>query len=68
MNHIADLQEEERPREKMQRHGARTLTDAELLALLLASGTTERSVLDLAPCWRRPITISRFCRILRSKS
>lgn len=48
MNHIADLQEEERPREKMQRHGARTLTDAELLALLLASGTTERSVLDLA--------------------
>lgn len=48
MNHIADLQKEERPREKLQRHGAGALTDAELLALLLSSGTTERSVIDLA--------------------
>ena len=48
MNHIADLQEDERPREKMQRHGASALTDVELLALLLSSGTTERSVIDLA--------------------
>lgn len=48
MSHIADLQEEERPREKLQRHGAGALTDVELLALLLSSGTTERSVLDLA--------------------
>lgn len=48
MSHIADLQEEERPREKLQRHGAGALTDVELLALLLGSGTTERSVLDLA--------------------
>ena len=48
MTHIIDLQEDERPREKLQRHGPSALTDVELLALLLGSGTTERSVLDLA--------------------
>ncbi len=38
----------ERPREKLLRNGAHSLTDAELVAILLRGGTTGRSALDLA--------------------
>ncbi|MDR1004177.1 MAG: DNA repair protein RadC [Prevotellaceae bacterium] len=38
---------EDRPREKMMRHGARTLSDAELLAILIGSGNTEESAVAL---------------------
>ena len=37
-----------RPREKLLAHGARALSDAELLALLLRTGTTGKGVLTLA--------------------
>lgn len=37
-----------RPREKMIQHGAKSLTDVELLAIILASGTKNESVMDLA--------------------
>ncbi len=40
--------EDERPREKMQQKGPGALTDAELLAILISSGTARRSALDLA--------------------
>ena len=33
--------EEDRPREKMMLHGVGTLSDAELLAILIGSGNTE---------------------------
>ncbi|WP_369988755.1 RadC family protein [Pseudomonas xanthosomatis] len=39
---------EERPREKLLRRGAGSLSDAELLAVFLGSGVKGRSVLDLA--------------------
>lgn len=39
---------EDRPREKMLTKGVEALTDAELLAVLLATGTREMSALDLA--------------------
>lgn len=39
---------EERPREKLARHGPGSLTDAELLAVLLGCGSGEHSALDLA--------------------
>lgn len=40
--------EDEQPREKLMHKGASTLSDAELLAILILSGTKERSAIDLA--------------------
>ena len=45
---IRDWPEGERPREKLLEKGAAALTDAELLAILLRTGTAGRSALDLA--------------------
>lgn len=45
---VRDLPQEARPREKLLTHGAASLSDAELLAVLLRTGTTARSVLDIA--------------------
>ena len=45
---VRDLSQEDRPREKLLTHGAAVLSDAELLAVLLRTGTTARSVLDIA--------------------
>ncbi len=45
---IRDWPESERPRERLLRHGATVLSDAELLAICLGSGTRGRSALDLA--------------------
>jgi DNA repair protein RadC len=45
---IADLPLDDRPREKMRRHGAEGLSDAELVALLLGSGTRGKNAIQLA--------------------
>lgn len=45
---LVDLPQEERPRERLLRHGAATLSDAELLAVLLRTGRPGLPVLDLA--------------------
>lgn len=45
---IKDWSEEERPREKLELRGPKALTDAELLAILLGSGTRKITALDLA--------------------
>lgn len=45
---IADLPIDERPRERLSLHGAGTLSDAELIAILLGSGTRGRSALTVA--------------------
>ncbi|MDX9758004.1 MAG: DNA repair protein RadC [Bacteroidota bacterium] len=47
-NGIRFWPEGERPREKFINHGAEALTDAELLAIILNSGTGARSALDIA--------------------
>ena len=39
--------EEARPREKMMLHGVASLSNAELLAILIGSGNTEESAVDL---------------------
>lgn len=39
---------DDRPREKMLAHGVRVLSDAELLAILIATGTKKLSAIDLA--------------------
>lgn len=40
--------EQDRPREKLSSKGASSLTDAELLAILIGNGTTEMSAFDIA--------------------
>src|SRR5687767_4614109 len=45
---LKELAEWERPRERLRVHGAEELTDRELLALVLGSGTRRRSVLQVA--------------------
>lgn len=45
---IADIPPDERPREKLLAHGAKALADAELLALLLRTGTRGHDVFALA--------------------
>lgn len=47
-NSIKNWAEDERPREKLLHKGPGALSDAELLAILISSGTRERSALDLA--------------------
>lgn len=44
---IHDLPESERPREKMASRGAAALSDAELLAIFLGTGTVGRSAIDV---------------------
>ena len=39
--------EEDRPREKLMKHGATALTNAELLAILIGSGSQDESAVDL---------------------
>ncbi len=45
---VRDLPPEERPRERLARHGAAALSSRELLALLLGSGSRRASALDVA--------------------
>jgi DNA repair protein RadC len=45
---IADLPLDDRPREKLHKHGAQALSDAELLALLLGSGLRGKNAIQLA--------------------
>ena len=49
--HIKSIKEiplNDRPREKMAANGAAVLTDAELIAILLRTGTVEKSAIDIA--------------------
>lgn len=48
MTCLKELSDAEKPREKFLRHGPRALTDAEILAILLRTGTQGHSVLDVA--------------------
>jgi DNA repair protein RadC len=45
---IADWPQQERPRERLLAHGANSLSDAELVAVCLRSGTRGKSAVDLA--------------------
>lgn len=45
---IIDISEEDRPREKALKHGFQSLTTAELIAILLGSGSRGESVLNLS--------------------
>ena len=45
---IKDLPEDERPREKLLKYGADKLSNTELLAILLRTGTEGKSAIDMA--------------------
>ena len=45
---IKEWDDDDRPREKMLRHGKKTLSNAELLAILLRSGVADTSAVDVA--------------------
>jgi len=45
---IKELPEDERPREKLLKYGADRLSDTELLAILLRTGTKGKSAIDMA--------------------
>ncbi len=45
---IQELREDERPREKLARHGAATLSEPELIAILLRVGTMGANAVDVA--------------------
>lgn len=45
---MKDFLEQDRPREKLERYGPEKLSDAELLAILLRTGTKDLNVLELA--------------------
>lgn len=45
---IKDLPEDERPREKLLKYGADKLSDTELLAILLRTGTKGKSAIEMA--------------------
>lgn len=45
---MKDWSIEEQPREKLQNHGRKSLTNAELLAIVIRSGTPDLSALDIA--------------------
>lgn len=48
MMRIKDLHRVERPREKMEKYGPEKLTEAELLAILLRTGTKGKNVVELS--------------------
>ena len=48
MELIKNIEEQNRPREKMIREGAQSLTDVELLAIIIGSGTKNNSVLSIS--------------------
>ena len=45
---IPDWPEDERPRERMLKHGTDALSEAELLAIVLRTGSGKNSAVDLA--------------------
>jgi DNA repair protein RadC len=45
---VKDIPKQDRPREKLHQKGAQSLTDTELLAILLSSGTPKHDVLTIA--------------------
>ncbi len=45
---LKDLSEDDRPREKMLKNGAQSLSDAELMAILIGSGSREETAVQLS--------------------
>ena len=63
---IRDWPADERPREKLLEKGAAALSDAELLAILLRTGTRGQSALDLARDRTQELPVAAQADRLRS--
>ncbi|MFQ5800798.1 MAG: DNA repair protein RadC [Candidatus Hydrothermarchaeales archaeon] len=59
---ILDLPKEERPRERMKQHGAESLSNAELLAIILRIGTKEDNVINLSNRILKDFNINQLSR------
>lgn len=57
---IKDLPSSERPRERLEKQGAKALSDAELLAIVLRTGSRYESVLDLSKRIIRELNIKEL--------
>jgi DNA repair protein RadC len=71
---IKEIPVDDRPREKMANKGATALTDAELVAILLRTGTAEKSALDIASeltadggLYKRLASITRLNELMNIK-
>src|SRR3989338_4460022 len=59
---IKEMPIDGRPRERFIKHGASALSDAELMAIILRTGTKNENVIDMS---NRLITFSFFVPVLR---
>jgi len=60
---IKDISQEERPRERLMKYGPRTLSNAELLAIVLRQGSQRENVLELAHKLLQKNSIKTLSRI-----
>ncbi len=60
MTKIKDLPKHKRPREKLTERGAESLSDAELLAILIRTGRTGKSALDIAKETLKKYSLSKL--------
>lgn len=61
---ICELQEQDRPRERLARDGPAALSDAELLAILLGSGSRDESAIGLGSRLAAAFTIAQLAQAL----
>jgi len=60
---IKDLPLEERPRERLMKYGAASLSEAELLAIILRVGTVQENVIDLSKRILREHSLKDICQL-----
>jgi DNA repair protein RadC len=60
---IKDIPENNRPRERLERNGAEALSDAELLSIIINTGTKEHNSIDLSNRILKKFGINKFSRI-----
>ncbi len=63
---IKTLPTEERPREKLIKHGSKTLTNSELLAIILRTGNKKESVLELSNKFFKKYNLKSLSRLKTS--
>lgn len=67
MTKIKDLPKHKRPREKLSEKGAENLSDAELLAILIRSGRSGKSALDIAKETLKKYPLSKLLAITQEE-
>ncbi len=60
---IKNLPQEERPREKLMMHGPKTLTNSELLAIILRTGNKKEDVLELSNKFFKKYNLKSFSKL-----